>query len=498
VFAVQDDLANRVTATIGDSNGVLVSAMASALRERPVSELTIDELVVRSSSFAFQQRGHPQENAELRAALETALARHPAHADGWACLAGMYRAAQLHLGTNVPDAMERQRNAAQRAVDLDPACQHGWEALATAYFFRRDVAAFRTAAERAIAINPLNTNVAAFLSHLIAYSGDWVRGLQILEQTMALGTQHPGWYHFLHVVNHYRLGEFEQAWLAVKRVNMPEYPWALLSIAVTAVELDRWDEVRSAVAAIRSVVPQYLDVNVAHAEWTRMVWDEGLVKRFIDAYRRAVSHEPDAGRGPERPGSGIVAPERSIAVLPFVNLSADPENEYFGDGLAEEILNALTGITGLTVIARTSAFAFKGKADDVRKIGEALGVTSVLEGSVRRAGDRVRVTAQLVDARNGSHLWSQRYDRELTDVFAVQDDIAQAITSTLKVTLIGAPAVARGSRNIDAYDVLLKGRARLSHFTPDSWQAARAASSSRSRWIQTMQHRTRSWRSDTS
>jgi TolB-like protein len=279
---------------------------------------------------------------------------------------------------------------------------------------------------------------------------------------------------------------------------MPEYPWALLSIAVTAVELDRWDEVRSAVAAIRSVVPQYLDVNVAHAEWTRMVWDEGLVKRFIDAYRRAVSHEPDAGRGPERPGSGIVAPERSIAVLPFVNLSADPENEYFGDGLAEEILNALTGITGLTVIARTSAFAFKGKADDVRKIGEALGVTSVLEGSVRRAGDRVRVTAQLVDARNGSHLWSQRYDRELTDVFAVQDDIAQAITSTLKVTLIGAPAVARGSRNIDAYDVLLKGRARLSHFTPDSWQAARAASSSRSRWIQTMQHRTRSWRSDTS
>jgi len=473
VFAVQDDIAARVTATIGDSNGVLLSAMAAALRERPTSELTIDELVVRSFAFGFQQ--HPQENAALRAALEAALARDPGHAEGWACLASVYRAAQLHLGTEVSDAMERQRHAAQRAVDLDPASQHGWEALATSHFFRRDGAAFRSAAERAIAINPLNTNVAAFLSHLIAYSGDWARGLQILDQTMALGTQHPGWYHFLHFVNHYRLAEFEPAWQAVKRVNMPEYPWALLSIAVAAVELGRWDDVRSTVAAIRSTVPQYLDVSVAHAEWNRMVWDESLVNRFTDAYRRAVNNETDAGWGTSvRPGSGTMTAERSIAVLPFVNLSADPENEYFGDGLAEEVLNALTGISGLTVIARTSAFAFKGKADDVRKIGEALGVTSVLEGSVRRAGDRVRVTAQLVDARSGAHLWSQRYDGSLTDIFAVQDEIAQAIAATLRVTLTGAPAVTRAARNIDAYDLVLRGRARLGHFTPQSWQEARA------------------------
>src|SRR5215213_1539932 len=119
----------------------------------------------------------------------------------------------------------------------------------------------------------------------------------------------------------------------------------------------------------------------------------------------------------------------SIAVLPFANLSADRENEYFGDGLAEEIINALAQVEGLKVIARTSAFSFKGKNEDVRHIAQALGVTNVLEGSVRRAGDRIRVTAQLIAASDGTHLWSERYDRPMTDVFAMQDEIASAITN---------------------------------------------------------------------
>jgi TolB-like protein len=117
-------------------------------------------------------------------------------------------------------------------------------------------------------------------------------------------------------------------------------------------------------------------------------------------------------------------PERSIAVLPFENMSGDKENEYFSDGLTEEIINLLTRIPRLKVIARTSAFAFKGKHEDVRRIAEALGVTNVLEDSVRKAGSRIRVAAQLIAAADGSHVWSERYDRELADVFAVQDEIA--------------------------------------------------------------------------
>src|SRR4029077_6371084 len=118
---------------------------------------------------------------------------------------------------------------------------------------------------------------------------------------------------------------------------------------------------------------------------------------------------------------------KSVAVLPFVNMSGDPKNEYFSDGITEEILNALAQIGDLKVAARTSAFAFKGKEPDLRKVGEILGVATVLEGSVQRAGDDVRITAQLIDARNGYHLWSEKYDRKLTNLFAVEDEISKAI-----------------------------------------------------------------------
>jgi serine/threonine-protein kinase len=148
----------------------------------------------------------------------------------------------------------------------------------------------------------------------------------------------------------------------------------------------------------------------------------------------------------------------SIAVLPFENMSGDKENEYFSDGLAEEIINALTRIPGLKVIARTSAFAFKGKHEDIRRIAETLGVRTVLEGSVRKAGNRLRVTAQLITADDGSHLWSERYDREMTDVFAIQDDIAASITAALQVTLGTTAARARYTPKLPAYEALLKGR----------------------------------------
>ena len=166
----------------------------------------------------------------------------------------------------------------------------------------------------------------------------------------------------------------------------------------------------------------------------------------------------------------------SIAVLPFANLSADKENEYFGDGLAEEIINALTQVSGLRVIARTSAFAFKGKQEDVRRIAEMLGVGNILEGSVRKAGNRIRVTAQLITAADGSHLWSERYDREMTDVFAVQDEIAQAVVDALKDRL-GARVTRRAVQqrqpvDIEAYHLYLKGLHYWHKNTPEAAEAA--------------------------
>jgi len=151
---------------------------------------------------------------------------------------------------------------------------------------------------------------------------------------------------------------------------------------------------------------------------------------------------------------------QSIAVLPFTNLSGDSEFEYFSDGIAEEIINALTQLPGLLVAARTSSFAFRGPATDLAEVGSKLKVATVLEGSVRKAGNRLRISAQLVKVADGYHLWSERYDREMTDVFAIQDEIAKAIANRLRVTLgeDGAPLVTPATGNLDAYHLYLKGR----------------------------------------
>ncbi|MCU0305274.1 MAG: protein kinase [Thermoanaerobaculales bacterium] len=151
----------------------------------------------------------------------------------------------------------------------------------------------------------------------------------------------------------------------------------------------------------------------------------------------------------------------AIAVMPFRNLSSDPDNEYFCDGLAEDLLNALAKVDGLKVVARTSAFAFKGKRESLSEIGRILGVTTVLEGSVRTAGRRMRVAVQLANAADGFHLWSERYDRELTDIFDVQDEITLAVVDALKLRLFGeqrAAALKRGTEDPEAHRLFLKGR----------------------------------------
>jgi len=173
-----------------------------------------------------------------------------------------------------------------------------------------------------------------------------------------------------------------------------------------------------------------------------------------------------------------VAAGPSVAVLPFVNISDDPGNEYFSDGLSEEILNALAGIPGLRVPARTSSFAFKGQAQDVARIGAALRVANILEGSVRKSGGRLRITAQLVSASDGFHLWSQTYERSLSDVFAIQDEIAKEIASALKVQLVPAAQVSTTrafATAPEAYEAYLSGRHALNQRSRASIESAAAS-----------------------
>jgi len=165
--------------------------------------------------------------------------------------------------------------------------------------------------------------------------------------------------------------------------------------------------------------------------------------------------------------------QHSIAVLPFVNMSDDPGNEYFSDGLSEEILNLLAKIPELKVIGRTSSFAFKGKNEDLRIIGQTLGVTTLLEGSVRKSGNEIRITAQLNDVSDGSHIWSETYDRTLSDVFAVQDDVAAAIIEALQIHVGTVTTRGRPTENMQAYGLFLKARVAINN---DDYQSSAAHS----------------------
>jgi serine/threonine protein kinase/tetratricopeptide (TPR) repeat protein len=203
------------------------------------------------------------------------------------------------------------------------------------------------------------------------------------------------------------------------------------------------------------------DVPVALDAIVRRLLEKDPASRYQSAV--AVKRDIDAVRAglPIEKGSGVTRTAPSVAVLPFTNLSPSTDDEYIADGITEELITALAQLKGLQVAARTSSFAFKNKTPDLRDVASTLHVAHVLTGSVRRAGSRLRVTAQLVGADDGFPVWSERYDRETDDIFAIQDDIATAIAQQLRVTLVDAsagPIVKRATDNLSAYDLYMKGR----------------------------------------
>ena len=250
-------------------------------------------------------------------------------------------------------------------------------------------------------------------------------------------------------------------------------------------EVERATSKRHAIVSFRVGVmsmPPALEyfLNASHWLDTAESGITATLPKLIDAVKRLLLPGASAAGAPvERRESSLntlaaAGGTNSIAVLPFANMSADKDQEYFSDGLAEEVINLLAQIPGLKVIARTSAFAFRGKEQDIRGIADALGVTHVLEGSVRRAGDRLRITAQLIHAGDGTHLWSERYDRELSDIFAVQDEISGAIVGILRIKLSKDPAPQRYTPNLPAYEAFLKARHLSAKVTPESLELARA------------------------
>src|SRR5687767_7326424 len=219
------------------------------------------------------------------------------------------------------------------------------------------------------------------------------------------------------------------------------------------------------VSSIRAAVPRALSSLVSR-----------LLAKAPEERLATGARVVEALRSGETLAAAPRQPEASVAVLPFTNMSADPDNEFFSDGITDDVIVALTAVKGLKVAARTSSFAFKKRSEDLAKVGKTLGVRTVLQGSVRRVGNRIRVTVQLMNANEGTQIWSERYDRELDDIFAIQDEIARGIVEQLRVRLgLADPAgqlVARPTDDLEAYQLYLRGREAAYQRTPASLRRA--------------------------
>jgi TolB-like protein len=472
LFAIQDDVTDHIVATVADKYGVLARAMVEQIAAQAIPGATPNHLLIHS--WGFQQRPLASLHAELRAAMEARLEIEPNDASLWAELANIYVVEHALWFNPRPDPLERAQRAARRAIELDRTSQNGWLWLAMTHFHHRDRAGFEEACARTIAINPRNAYALAWMGNALTHMGEYERGCRLTERAMAINPLHPGWLHFAVFNRHFAAGEFDEALRAARRVNMREFFWMHFAIAAACGHLGLRDGKAAAEEMARLApfpVPTTLPEFVS-----RWYWPEDIARMLIDGVEQAQGSSggkhaekvkpPSSMSGATRRGSlseAVRSDDQSIAVLPFADLSEKKDQDWFCDGIAEELLNALASIPGLRVAARASAFSFRGKAEDLRAIGEKLNVNTILEGSVRRAGDRVRITTQLSDTREGRQLWSERFDRELKDIFDVQEEIARAIAERLRVTISGGSArlVQQATTNMEAYQLLLQGRARV-------------------------------------
>ena len=282
IFELQDDVVPRIVSTVADTHGVLPHTMSEVLRNRNPDQLTPYEAVLRS--FAHFQRVNAEEHAAARAGLERAVQQAPGNADCWAMLSMMYKEEHTHGFNLRPDSLGRALAAARRAVEAAPSNHLAYHALAATLFFRRELPAFRNAAERAVALNPMDGFTMAYLGFLIAYAGDWERGCALAEQARGLNPHHPGWYWFPSVLDAYRRSDYRGALDFALKVNMPGFWRTNVALAAAYGQLSELEAARNAVQQLLAVRP---DFAVLAREELGKWWDAELVEHLIEGLRKA-------------------------------------------------------------------------------------------------------------------------------------------------------------------------------------------------------------------
>ena len=433
VFELQDDLVPRIVSTIADMNGILPRSLSEAVRSRTPDQLSAYEAVLRG--FGYLERVTPEDLAAARSGLERAVRKTPAYADAWAMLA--YLCVQDYAqGFNLQaDCLTSGLSAARRAVEIAPSNHLAYLSLAQALFFQKEFPTFRNAAERAIALNPMDGNSIAFLGELLIYAGDPERGLTLATRAKQLNPNHPGWYWYADFYNSFRQSDYRGALSAALKINHPGQ-WA--SHAMLAAAYGQLGERDAATKALRDLLKLRPNFAATVRKDIEKWWEPEPLERLIDGMRKAGLEIADEDQPlPATAGkfSGKARAEEAfwVAVLPFKHSGSNFNLTPLAEGLTEEIVTGLSRFSYLRVISRSSTSRYANESIDVRSAGRELGARYVMEGSLRQAGTKLRLAVQLVDAFSGAHLWAENFERAFSPetIFELQDDLVPRIVSTV-------------------------------------------------------------------
>ncbi|MDH3688343.1 MAG: tetratricopeptide repeat protein [Gammaproteobacteria bacterium] len=447
LFAMQDDIALNV-----------IQAMEIKLTEGEWASVwhTGDHLEAYLLDLRANEaydRSTKEDNLRARRLWEEAMALEPSSGVGIAFTyfaeAVMYSDSTEESLKLLAKAEELGKKAAERRPNL--AVPH--HLLSQIALARREYDAVAEHCETALELPQKSVDTLASCAEMFSAVGQAQRALELIQQAMRINPLHPGYYLYPLGLAHWLTGSRDMAIDAWQSLLERKPQWSLPTnalLAVVFVESGRVDEARNAAAAILKLSPDISAKGLADHLYVGGRFKDSLRQRMEIALVEAGIPEDPPLSLPDKP---------SIAVLPFTNMSDDSEQEYFADGMTDDLITDLSKISGLFVIARHSSFAYKGKSPDASQVSRELGVKYVLEGSVRRAGDDIRVNAQLIDATTGGHLWAERFDRRYVDIFALQDEIVGRIVSAFTLQLTPAEQNQIGRKptdNLEAYEHYLR------------------------------------------
>jgi TolB-like protein/Tfp pilus assembly protein PilF len=449
IFALQDDITDQVAMALQVK---LTEGEQARIRRGNMSNPEAYEHFLRGlETFRSFTK---ENNAEARKFWEKAAELDPNYAHVWQSIGWTYYRDGRFGWTDTPNqSLDRAEELAQKTLAMDDSDAFAYGLLSVVYMARGKHDKAVAYAEKALSLAPNFADMTATMALPYLYSGKPEVALELVKNAMRHSPYYPAWYLGILGIAYRLTGQYEEAiaWLEKWRDRAnPRSALPPLFLAYTYEEAGRGEEAQVAVAELLKRKPKASIEGYRNSK-VFPYKDPVEVERILEALRRAGLPEKPPLSLPDKP---------SIAVLPFENMSDDPKQEYFADGLTDDLITDLSKISGLFVIARNSTFTYKGKPVKVQKVAEDLGVRYVLEGSVRKAGDKVRINAQLVDATTGHHLWAERFDSTLGDIFALQDRFTRKIVAALAVKLTAGEqelVTQRGTQNVQAYDAYLQG-----------------------------------------